>query len=596
MKRALHFLVVLPFVAGCMLPVQTDGEAQMVLRFAPSALTKGSIDPGDNEVASLSVFIYSNGYLYQDVRVCGAEADVVLEEGKTYGVYALANASNVCPPVLESDLDTLRFRIRDIGELSEGLPMAFFGPGALTARRGAQVQFELVRLVSKWEVNVNINPSGSIMILQSIRLRQAALDVTPFAPCSKAQRVGDGDWIDQPRNSAAGNKVTLYTLENARGVLLPGNDNPACKTRDRLQEVCADPDLCTYLEIRLSWHVDKASGIFNTKTYLGKDLCSDFSVMRNTAYSLNVEFSDGVPVEESWRMEMEELNDFRRFDIPEDDVLCPQGSGWHVVPLNANFRNQPIYVESLDEADYDKYKVDFVRDGDVLRFRSRYVGRDTASFRYDVYTWDRLVSGRIVYRLTGPDSDPVDFVDNSTVYHWQEGNLAFPDRNDVILYFEDGSRLRLEDVRPKLSVMCGGVLFYLDQENCRINTRVLSVNGQTTAVVTCGGKSSKVKVGPNLFPRLKYDRPYLKLVDYEGREMDVTTFVNNGRNYGAIIKCEDLPSKVTYTVSQPEEELLQNNSVAKIEFTSKGTVSATPVTIISKVLNYELSVASSLTF
>lgn len=580
--------------SGC-IPSEHTGEVGVNISFAPSALTKGRIDPGDDQVGFMSIFVYKDGRLYQDIRTPGVEADLVLEEGKTYGIYALANIETVSPPVFESDLDTLRFRMDAIDDLADGLPMAFFGPGALTAREGMHVKYNLTRLVSKWTLSMDLSKLHSVFIIESVRLRQAALDVTPFAPGSKAQRVGDGDWSEGLMN-LTGKTVTLYALENARGELLPANDNPFLKTREELRKVSPESDLCTYLEIRARWSLNGVSGIFNMRTYLGENLCSDFSVMRNTAYSLRVSFSDGAPVENSWRMELEKLSDTREFDLPDGPLDCPQGSGWHDVPLSVNFYNQEVYVEPLDEAKFDKYKVDFLRDADVLRFRSRYVGPDTTSFRFDVYTWDRLVRGRIVYRLTHSESDYQGYEDNTSIFHYQEGSLVFPSQDDVSLILPNGSSVNFRSVGMDRSAMDSGVICITNKAEHLIRTRVLTRTGHTTATLVCGDRSSTVKIGPNLFPRLKYEKPYLKLEDQMGRELDVRTFQNNGLNYGQKVRCEDLPARTTYEVSQPESELLQHNSVAKIVFTSNGTVSATPVKIISTVMDYDLSVTSSLIF
>lgn len=329
--------------SGSLSNVNSQGE--LVLRWvtAPSqgvdSGSKSAFAPDEDALSSLYLYIYKEGKLDKEVDVSAeelsrGEISLSLDVGQVYDVYALANAPSIHAPADESGMELLCVGAESAAALESGVvPMAGRCMGVRASGKGGHAagvcELLLERLAGRLDFVIDRSSLDGVSIdVRSVRIRQSAADVRPFASFSEAQSVYDGDYASEEdvMRLNAGGKVSFYMLENARGVLLPGNVDHWAKVPASIPSESA---LCTYLEVCA---VYRAPGILGEnltyRLYLGEDNCSDFTVGRNKVNTLTLIPTGEGAFRSSWKVEMGEYEDSRQlhFLMHEIDICAPVNS------------------------------------------------------------------------------------------------------------------------------------------------------------------------------------------------------------------------------------------------------------------------------
>lgn len=275
-----------------------------------SSPTRSSITASDDAVKDINLFVYYDGNLESSIYTEDPQnVSIDMFIGRTYNLYALANTGKVTAPTSESDIRELRYEFGSIAEVQDGLPMSWSQSGYTVSSTSSKVSITLTRLFSKVNFNVDLS-SMSDFTITSVRLRQAALSVSPFSDGSKvtsSDEVADGDYAS-PSDIATlndGGSICFYTLENCQGVLLPDNDDPWMKIPDEMTGVS---ELCTYLEMTGTYngtYYGEAVTSDQTKFrfFLGNDSCTDFNVVRNSEVSISLEATEDYIFDNCWKVE-----------------------------------------------------------------------------------------------------------------------------------------------------------------------------------------------------------------------------------------------------------------------------------------------------
>lgn len=313
-RFALSFLAFMAMIACVREPSDGSGVGdvqEVAFDVRVSGETRSSVSPHESAVDELCLVVYRAGSLYDVVVFDDPDkASLVLDVGRTYHVYALANAGAVTPPADEEDfLADFSVEIEGIGDMDDYLPMTSGCVSVTVEKAMPDVHIELVRLVSKICFSIEDYALDGLKV-ESVRLCQSALKVLPYndfgglgsKACSTAD-VADGDYAsaDDVAMLNAGEPVFFYTMENCQGVLLPGNGDPWEKVPERLG---VEADLATYIEVGCSF-ADGASYVGNVlyRFYLGRDDCSDFNVIRNNDIHVTLCLTEDGMDEISWKVE-----------------------------------------------------------------------------------------------------------------------------------------------------------------------------------------------------------------------------------------------------------------------------------------------------
>ena len=296
--------------------IQISGDA------LPAASTRSSVSVSDAALRVVDVLFYDNSRLCSDLTVhrsidwagsCSLSVELAL--GRTYEVLVIANTDGIsAPATLQEAVSGLQYTASGIsGWNSTGLPMAGWKSVTVTPSTG-EIEIPLTRLVAK--VKLSIHTSGlehGTIDFTSIAVRQMNR-YCPFFGDGRAASAGatlDGDLaspaeiagINSNRN---GYTATFYLLENLQGNILPGNNDPDMKTPDNVLTSGGNPNTCSYLEI-LGRYSDTSGNLtgapLTARLFLGADPCSNFDVLRNMQYDIDLTITDEGCLRADWKID-----------------------------------------------------------------------------------------------------------------------------------------------------------------------------------------------------------------------------------------------------------------------------------------------------
>ena len=146
--------------------------------------------------------------------------------------------------------------------------------------------------------------------------------------------------------------IVLYQYENLQGTHHPQN-------LDQKLKVWPDGDIrrktCSYIEIEALYSSSSKRGDIVYRFYLGKDMTSNYDVIRNTQHSLSVSFRGSGSVDETtWRVDNSSIEDLVTSIsiVPESYTFDKWGESVNfsatVLPVTANDRR--VTWESSNES------------------------------------------------------------------------------------------------------------------------------------------------------------------------------------------------------------------------------------------------------
>ena len=306
-----------------------DGQAfTLRLTCGPEApAARSSFAPADpGRICGLNVWLYRDGCLFPEDSFYtddfyGSDLRLLVPDvNGRYDIYFLANAGEVDAPGREENIGDASFTVAGYSAFVDGgFPMA----GALLDYRPEEgTVLQLEKLVGRYDISIYRNPANTKAeyTFTSGKMMACAGTVRPFAAeegdgrfasraLSQADLLAQGDVLTAEDIAAlnAGEAVTLYYLENCQGNLLPGNTDPRGKNADAVAAATGDAQraaLCSYLELTCSVVTPTISYPSATyRAFLGRDMTSDFSVVRGTSSRLTLDVVSDRVTASDWFVE-----------------------------------------------------------------------------------------------------------------------------------------------------------------------------------------------------------------------------------------------------------------------------------------------------
>ncbi len=295
-----------------------DGRAEVTLSFTcgrcglPSQ-TKSSVFEGET-ISDINLYIWREGtcILHEFMEMDSNECRIPLVTEASYSFYVLANCGKSIEPdgngwrEDERSMESLVIRFPEIpGEMSL-IPMAAVLGNCFVGGSGLKLNVILVRLVSRivfsYVPDDSLGASG--ISITGVRLCDAAQLMTPFSERSVAADgdVADGDFASENDLLAInrGESIEFYAFENCWGDLLEGNTDQKMKVPDEVGNITGP----TYIEVSCAFEGSGLlTGDITYRIYLGSDAVSNFDLVRNSSYRVQLFGSREGLDELSWRID-----------------------------------------------------------------------------------------------------------------------------------------------------------------------------------------------------------------------------------------------------------------------------------------------------
>lgn len=346
-------------LCACSIEPTIERPAKVVINFErdyAGQMTRSSVfDPAiDDRVTGGVIAFYNAGTGELDSQCDIDDLDTPLRVAlpeRIMNIYVLVNmwyigsdGSRKAPvfPETEEELRSMVYRIG--GETVDGMRTERFDEAAkygipccgkypnADIKSGAKFNIEISRLFAK--VSVTVDHSGMSgnegeFSNVSLHIRQANARLMPFAESGSVaagrQDILPGSDYESPMKDGMKDTFSLYVPENRLGTLLPANRDPSGKTDDALRAAVGTvADLATYMEF--SSTIDKSAGGFGGdvkyRFYLGENPYSNFDIVRNNHYFINLKFNVDSVFDPGWKVDPgDDFEDRRLFCVTKDPAF-----------------------------------------------------------------------------------------------------------------------------------------------------------------------------------------------------------------------------------------------------------------------------------
>lgn len=239
--------------------------------------------------------------------------EAVIYNKMKYTVYAIANAGKQMKAKTGAEIENLIYSINANSELSSASGAVLMsGKSPLQVLSDGQtLTIDMVRCLSKIVMKADYSQLSSDVNIQikSIQLKNSPKRIYPFknSKVSLPSEAFDGTIINNPTSSQMSSGISLYQFENMQGTLMPNNGDQKAKVWPESSEYFK---ICSYVQMEASYSSPRKRGNITYRFYLGKDMTSNFDVIRNTQHNLTVYFKgDGAVDENTWRVDNSDIVD-----------------------------------------------------------------------------------------------------------------------------------------------------------------------------------------------------------------------------------------------------------------------------------------------
>ena len=246
---------------------------------------------------------------YEDTSDMTAE----VYRDREYTLYIIANAGKVIKAKDEDELTDLVCQIASIDEMANsrgGVLMAGKSvPKVLS--HGEHIEIGLERCISKIVLKCDFEElyDDVQLDIKRVSLKNVPNKIHPF----KENRIEDpsfsidGGYIVAPSVQMLKDGVVFYQYENMQGTLQPENSDQKLKV---WPEGDVNREICSFIEIEAIYSSSRKRGNILYRFYLGRDMVSNYDVIRNTQHTIMVSFKgDGSVEETTWRVDNSAIED-----------------------------------------------------------------------------------------------------------------------------------------------------------------------------------------------------------------------------------------------------------------------------------------------
>ena len=239
--------------------------------------------------------------------------EAVIYNKMRYTVYAIANAGKQMKAKTGAEIENLIYSINSSSDLSSPTGAVLMsGKSALQTLSDKQtLTIDMVRCLSKIVVRADYSQLNADVDIQvkSLQLKNIPKIVNVFkdSKVSQSSDAFDGQVISNPTSSQLLSGISLYQFENKQGTLMPNNGDQKSKV---WPDCSANSKTCSYVQLDASYSSPRKRGNITYRFYLGKDMTSNFDVIRNTQQNVTVYFKgDGAVDENTWRVDNTDIVD-----------------------------------------------------------------------------------------------------------------------------------------------------------------------------------------------------------------------------------------------------------------------------------------------
>lgn len=236
-----------------------------------------------------------------------SNVDATIYKGNEYRAYVIANAGRAIYALDEEQIEQIVYSVGSFSEMVSqqgGVLMA--GRSELSVwNDGEVVPVGLTRTISKIVLKCNfegLNDDVNIDVTR-VCLKNVPKEVKPFI-LSRAEDGAscmDGGFVDDPSDELLENGMVFYQYENCQGTLQPGNTVESAKV---WPDDHINSKICSYVEMEAHYSSPRKKGNILYRFYLGKDMTTNYDVVRNTQHTIVVNFNaDGAIDENTWRID-----------------------------------------------------------------------------------------------------------------------------------------------------------------------------------------------------------------------------------------------------------------------------------------------------
>ena len=349
--RTLPILIAMMSAFSCTDEGMDNGNGGVKFVFSTGNVTRSAISPDENLIKDVNIAIYRLGVLHTSLFLEGkTDTELELDRGE-YSVYAVGNiGEETAFPVYEAFMPRWRYRISSTADLKEK-GMAFTAADTIYVNKGGGVfTLKMNRMIARCGFRFDASALEGMRV-KSVKLRQTALDMAPFGSAgSVPEKLEDiGDYASEMDLAALrkGETVYFYCLENDRGELLPENKDIWGKVPDKIPGLA---EKCTFVEVtaEISHNPAGLTGEVTYRFYLGKNTTTDFSVERNTDYTISLTTSEDGLGRTGWMIDTSGLgiDPLFNFNPPEMPEYVGQ---WARISFPDACRSRTVVVSSGDK-------------------------------------------------------------------------------------------------------------------------------------------------------------------------------------------------------------------------------------------------------
>ena len=281
--------------------------------------------------------LYKSGYFTSDL----SQMKLELVEGETYNVFAWVNMGDRTGdlPSSESGLSAVTYNIPAWQSVNNtGLPMTGVLSSYTVSASSPQGIVPVTRRFAKVTATLTCTWPGARITGAVIGNMNGRIPLV-----GDAAMAGSGDalsWSDSDTGNGASATMLFYVPENMQGTI-SGISASYYKNHEKTSAVNAVRSRLTYLEVSVSGSSSSSAmygGDVTYRSYLGANATTNFDIAGNTAYVWDITYSEDGLVEDTWKVDIDELEDKRTFSWNQNPIYVEPGqtvtfSDWYTTNI-----------------------------------------------------------------------------------------------------------------------------------------------------------------------------------------------------------------------------------------------------------------------
>ena len=298
--------------------------------YGPETRTLLTASDIETKRSSVTLAAYRAGTLYASGYFTSGLSAMPLElvGGETYDIYAFVNMGDLTGrlPSSASGLSGVSYAIPSYQSVnSSGIPMTGVLESFTVSASNPQGTVPVTRRFAKVTATLTCTWPGARITGAVVGNMNGRIPLAGQAAMS-----GSGDalsWEDADTGSGSSATMLFYVPENMQGTI-SGISASYFKNHEKTSAVNAVRDRLTYLEVSVSGSTGSSAmygGSVIYRSYLGANETTNFDIAGNTAYVWNITYGEDGLAEDTWKVDIDDLEDKRTFSWNQNPIYVEPG-------------------------------------------------------------------------------------------------------------------------------------------------------------------------------------------------------------------------------------------------------------------------------